>query len=584
MNAIGLPRPAAGIAPEDAFPSLLSVSLRNLHLAAGGTQATAGPIAQAALLVGEKILEGETFLDLARTAEGVDGPALRRALADSPIVGKASADGPWPLVFSSDRLYLARYWDYEKTFNGILQALNRPFDGVAQAALRTELDRHFAGKGPAQPDWQKVAAATAILRHLCIISGGPGTGKTSTVVKILAILLSLDPQLRIAIAAPTGKAAARVQESIRLQLDALRLAPAVAAAMPRESYTLHRLLGFRPGKAELKYNRDNRLPFDVVVVDEASMLDLALAAKLASALGDEARLILLGDKDQLSSVEAGAVYAGISSARALAGTWAKELATVTGQPVTAAQGDAPLANAVVWLEHSYRFGEASALGRLAKAINAGDAPGMTGILRSGDAAVAWKETLPAPGALAQELAAGYAPYVDAIRSGRPPAEVFAALERYRVLCSTRAGRYGSAQLGRLLTGILRQHLGQPEGNDWFVGRPVLVTANDYTVHLFNGDVGIVLPDASGLPAVHFQAGDGGIRVVSPMRMGTVEDATAVTVHRSQGSEFGSVAVVLNPDVARGLSRQLVYTAVTRAKERVTLFAAAATMSLLDVPR
>lgn len=549
MKDVTLPRPAAGTAPGDAFPGLLSRSLRNLHLASGGAQDAAGPVEQAAFLVGERILEGETFLDLALARDGVDGAVLRQSLANSPIVGKASAQGPYPLVFSGDRLYLARYWDYEQQFNGILRALNRTFDGIPEAALGAQLDRHFPAGGRAQPDLQKVAAATAILRHLCVISGGPGTGKTSTVVKILAILLSLNPELKIAIAAPTGKAAARVQESIRQQMDALKLPPAVIAAMPRESYTLHRLLGFRPGKAELKYNRDRRLPFDVVVVDEASMLDLALAAKLATALGDESRLILLGDKDQLSSVEAGAVYAGIS-----------------------AKGDAPLADAVVWLEHSYRFGEASALGRLARAINSGDEQAVTAILDSGDAAVAWTRTLPAPGALAQQLAAGYEPYVSAIREGRPPGEVFAALERYRVLCSTRAGRYGSAQLGRLLTGILRQRLGQPEGNDWFVGRAVLVTSNDYTLHLFNGDVGIVLPDATGTPLVHFQSGSGGIRAVSPMRVGHVEDATAITVHRSQGSEFGGVAVVLNPDVTRGLSRQLVYTAVTRAKERVSLFA------------
>jgi exodeoxyribonuclease V alpha subunit len=549
VKDVSLPRPAAGLAPEDAFPGLLSQSLRNLHLAAGGAQEAAGEIEQAALLVGERILEGETFLDLALAREGVDGAALRRSLAGSPIVGKATAQGPYPLVLAGERLYLARYWDYEQQFNGVLRALNRPFAGIPEAALRAELDRHFPAGGPAQPDWQKAAAATAIQRHLCIISGGPGTGKTSTVVKILAILLSLNPALRIAIAAPTGKAAARVQESIRQQMDALKLPPAVVAAMPRESYTLHRLLGFRPGKAELKYNRDRRLPFDVVVVDEASMLDLALAAKLASALGEDSRLILLGDKDQLSSVEAGAVFAGISS-----------------------RADAALADAVVWLEHSYRFGEASALGRLARAINSGDEPAVAAILDSGDAAVAWTRDLPAPAALAQQLAAGYEPYVSAIRAGRPPAEVFAALERYRVLCSTRAGRYGSAQLGRLLTGILRQRLGQPEGNDWFVGRAVLVTSNDYSLHLFNGDVGIVLPDASGTPLVHFQAGGGGIRAVSPMRVGHVEDATAITVHRSQGSEFGAVAVVLNPDVTRGLSKQLVYTAVTRAKERVSLFA------------
>lgn len=582
--ALSLPRLAAGTAAEDAFPELLALSVRAAHLASGGAAADADAIASAARRVGERILEGETCLDLAQAGDGLDAHALRQALAASPVVGQATALGPYPLVFADQRLYLARYFEYERTFNGVLRALNQPAGGIAPARLRAELDRHFPAGGPAQPDWQKVAAAAAILRRLCVISGGPGTGKTSTVVRILAILLTLDPALKVAIAAPTGKAAARVQESIRHQVAALRLPEAVAAAMPRESYTLHRLLGLRPDKSRLKFDRDTRLPFDVVVVDEASMLDLALAAKLASALRDDARLILLGDKDQLSSVEAGAVYAGISSTRAISAGWAAQLASLTGQAVApTGAADAPLADAVVWLEHSYRFGADSALGRLAQAVNAGDAAATSAVLRDSAPAVTWTESLPSPGALAEQLAQGYEPFVRAVAEGRPAAEVFAAFERYRVLCSTRAGRYGSAQLGRLLTGILRQRLSQPEGNDWFVGRAVLVTANDYAMHLFNGDVGIVLPDATGRPLVHFQAGSEGIRAVSPMRMGNVEDATAITVHRSQGSEFGAVAVVLNPDVTRGLSRQLVYTAVTRAREGVRVLATAEGMARLAEP-
>lgn len=576
--ALGLPLPPVDAEGELAFPQLLALGLSGLHRAGGGAEKDAAAIATAARLVGEEILDGHIRLELSTLPPKVNGAALLAALERSPIVGSEVGAGAHPLVLADGALYLARYRDYEQRFAAVLHRLNRPAPAIDLAVLRRELDRHFSAPAGVATDWQKVAAATGVLRQLCVISGGPGTGKTTTVVRILAILLTLNPKLNIAIAAPTGKAAARVQESIRLQMAALKLPAAVAAGLPGQSHTIHRLLGHQSGRTAFRYGRDNRLPYDVVVVDEASMLDLALGAKLAEALKDDARLILLGDKDQLSSVEAGAVYSGVSSGRVVTKPWAQELSTVTGQAIPAG-GSKPtaLADAVVWLEHSYRFADDSALGQLARAINGGDAPAAIASLRSGGAELLWTEAMPSSGALVEELLQGYEPYINAVRNARPAAEVFAAFDQFRVLCSTREGRYGSQRLAALLVEALRARLGRGQVDRWFIGRPVLVTRNDYDSRLFNGDVGIVLPDKTGHALVHFPSTDGVMRAISPMRLGHVEEALAVTVHRAQGSEFERVALVIEPQALRGLSRSLIYTGVTRARRGIQMYAHGASL-------
>lgn len=575
MITADMPLPLVEGAVDDAFGASMATALKHLHLAAGGDAAAADAMVTAVQLVCRAIQDGDASVDLAAADLADGGEALLMALGASPVVALAGADAPDdPLVLDGSRLYFARYWQYERRLAQRLQALNRPVEGLDLDRLQGELDRHFAPVAVA-PNWQKVAAAAAVLRRLCVISGGPGTGKTTTVVRILAILLTLEPGLRIAIAAPTGKAAARVQESIRKQLADLHLAGEIADAMPREPFTLHRLLGYQPGRAAFRHHEGHRLPYDVVVIDEASMLDLALAAKLVGALRDDARLILLGDKDQLSSVEAGAVYAGLSSTRAFDAAWAAQLSGLTGQAVPPMPApEAPLENAVVWLEHSYRFGSTSPLGQLARAVNAGDTPRATALLASGTPELAWSAKAPPVRALAERLFASFEPYAQAVQDARPAREIFEVFDRFRVLCSTREGAYGSRALGALLVAALRRRLGEAAGaHTWFVGRPVLVKANDYALRLFNGDVGIVLPDETGKPMVHFPTPDGGLRTIYPSRLGATQDAMAITVHRSQGSEFDRVAVVLEPHVTRGLSRQLIYTAVTRAKTGVSLWGA-----------
>ncbi len=570
-----------------------------------------------------------------------------------------------PLVLDADdRLYLARYFAYERQLARALvlrvpsisgqsiggQNIKQP--NIARRGdanpdanptiLARQLATWFGAAQTDQIDWQRVAAALALSGRLTVISGGPGTGKTSTVVAILASLLAQsaaqDQALpRIALAAPTGKAAQRMQEALLERADALPAAQ--AAALPRQAYTLHRLLGVGPD-GRFRHHRDAPLPYDVVVVDEASMIDVALAARLIDAVPADCRLILLGDKDQLAAVEAGAVFAELSGHPQLSTPMIARLAPALGlsdeqfdtllppsrrrDEVKAAKGGggAVLADCVVWLERNYRFGLSSPIGRLSLAIRdgmAGDAlavlaahPERAALHEDGDARLS-------DAALAR-LAQGYASYARALGiwleqgleqeqgQGRAddsahawlaadPTPLFDAFNFYRVLCATRGGARGVLALNRRLAAQIRRAAQRPglmadpaagsiandanafSNNDleWYAGRPVMVTRNDYAMGLFNGDIGIALPTARGMRVVFRQAA-GGYRWVSPATLPQHETAFALTVHKSQGSEFAEAALVLPAAAGRVLSRELVYTAVTRARERVVLYAARAVLA------
>lgn len=561
--------------PDAAFASLFAAALGELHLQQGGDAADLDALRAAANLACMAVQQGHACADLAvDAAEGEGEPVDIAALRRSAMVGDGRA--PTPLVLAGTRLYLHRYWRYERQLAARLIELNRPVAGLDVAAAAAIIARLFPPADEAQPDWQKIAAATALSRHLCIVSGGPGTGKTTTVVRILAALLTLQPGLRIAIAAPTGKAAARLKSSIASQLDALDLPDALRAQMPGEAHTLHRLLGYRPNRAGFRHDASRPLPYQLVVVDEASMLDLALAAKLVAALPADARLILLGDKDQLASVEAGAVYAELSARAQLDGAGRAMLASIVGADrVPPAEGaDEPayaMANAVVWLSRAWRFAADGGISRLAAAINAGEPAAVRAVLASGSASLDWRAVLPSPAALAATLAQRYEDYVAAVRGGAEPLDVLRSFERYRVLCSTRAGAYGSEALNRQLAAQLQRRLGGAAGAArWYAGRAVMVAGNDYALRLFNGDIGVALADADGRLLVYF-AGDDGLRAFAPGRLANVATAFALTVHKAQGSEFARVDLVIEPTLARGLTRELLYTAVTRARERVGLW-------------
>ena len=509
-------------------------------------------------------------------AELGDAGAWRARLQASGVVGSADAPGGCPLVLDGDdRLYLHRYFDYERRLARRLVRALAPVQPLEAGAVRRQLDALFDTATP-QPDWQKLAAALALRGRLCVISGGPGTGKTTTVVKLLACLIGQKPDGRIALAAPTGKAAARMTEAIRQR--AAHLPEAIRARMPAEAFTIHRLL--QAGPAGFGHHAGHLLAIDTLFVDEASMLDLALATQLLEAVPDAARIVLLGDKDQLAAVEAGAVFAELSVDPSLGDACRNELAALTGTQaariVPPVPGQAsPLRDAVVWFSRNYRFEGESAIGRFASAINRGDAAAALGSLGEGIDRV---DEL--SGAIDHTMR-GYAPLLASIRGGEPPPVVHAAFARFRALCALRDGPRGVEAVNAEIERRFRRDLGVLDHDPrsaWYPGRPVLVRRNDHVMKLFNGDVGIALPDADGALAVWFAQPDGHARAVAPVRLPAHETAFAMTVHQAQGSEFEAVLVLLPAQPSRVMTRELLYTAVTRAQAKVAVCGSDAVLS------
>ncbi|MCA8295377.1 AAA family ATPase [Burkholderia sp. AU30198] len=712
-----LPEPADfGIALAEGFARRIG----DLSRRAGAPAVAARWAARAAFATSRATAGGHVCVALGALAQRYEAPLdeVRTALAASGVVafGTLARGDERPLIVDRhDHLYLSRYFDYERRLADALVAqagVAAPDEGLAPDRLRDSLARYF-GPATGEVDWQRVAAIVALTGRVTIVSGGPGTGKTTTVVGVLACLLDAHPGLRVALAAPTGKAAQRMQEALHARAG--DLPPELAARLPDTSYTLHRLLG-GGGAAGFRHHRDNPLPYDLIVVDEASMIDVALAAHLLDALAPGARLVLLGDKDQLAAVEAGAVFAELSarpsftaaartriaqalgideaafvaalpvpdeaataavpaahpvsaaarapappSAPAAAATrkpasrrkaderqaslfddepQADEVAPTDVAPLPAAgpertetgeaggageapawievdelawldavelppfdAGDAalasvtsispdetaaasatptstpaPLADCVVWLERNYRFGLDSPIGRLSLAIRSGDVQAALDALPIDDSAAASfhddaGESLAS--STVERLARRFGAYLDALRDtlAAPvpdPLPLFDALNRFRILCATRSGLRGAEHVNALVAAHVRHAARVPlaVGAHWFTGRPIMVTRNDYALGLFNGDIGIALPDAHGVLRVWFRRADGTARGVSPAALPPHETAFALTVHKSQGSEFDEAALVLPASFGRVLTRELVYTAVTRARTRV----------------
>ncbi len=541
--------------------------------------AAAAALASRATGEGDICVQLGDFAGRAMPALEITTPPLMawtKILRECSVVGRPGDFRPLVLD-ETGRLYLYRYWDYEQRLAQNLLARAADVPGVDEALLRTGLKRYFPDSRDAE---QKLAAATAVLRGLCVISGGPGTGKTTTVVKILALLAeqAQGKKLAIAVAAPTGKAAARVQDAMRAALDGLEVDLFTRASMPVEAFTIHRLLGVRPNSAYFRRNRDHPLVLDVLVIDEASMADLALSAKLVEALPAGARLILLGDKDQLASVEAGSVLGDICRRAAFSKGFAKRLSAVTGTPVakipTSANGTSPLADSVVLLNTSYRFGAESGIGTLARLVNAGEGAGALALLQEGaHHDLAWKTV--SRGELRTRLARaateGLRLHFEAVRAGEPPQVIFQRLKAFQVLCAHRGGAFGVSGLSAMIEDVLDEHGFINARQTWYPGRPIMVTRNDYNLRLFNGDVGVALRDVSGHLKVFFPAAAEGIRSIAPARLPEHESVYAMTIHKSQGSEFGHVLMVLPTERSPVLSRELIYTGISRAMSRVEVW-------------
>lgn len=547
------------------------------------------PLAAAARLASLATAEGHVCADLGGWPD-----ADREQLPASGLVARAGDGRDLPLVLDADgRLYLRRYYAYELRLALALRRMALAAGGEPSSAARERLNQMFADAG-AGVDWQKIAAGMALLGGLTIISGGPGTGKTTTVVKLLACLLTDHPECRIAMLAPTGKAAARMVEALRGQVERLlaagRLPADLAGRLPREASTVHRVLGVG-SHGGFHHHAGNPLPFDALVVDEASMLDLALATKLVEAIPPGARLILLGDKDQLAAVEAGAVFSEIASSPALTPERRTRLADLTRTPADLIQPRPALRathlpDAVVWFTQNYRFHEAPGIGRLASLVRAGDDEAALAWLGAGDTPnVSWMAEAGAglAEALRESLLDGYAAYLAALPDGTPDAKqvdaVFAAYNGFRILCAVRETPRGvnalNAWLATACRARRRHPLDRQPRSPWYPGRPVMVLRNDYTSRLFNGDIGIVLPAADEAEfKVYFPDGEAGYRAVPLARLPEHETAFAMTVHKSQGSEFDEIALILPGGSSRVLTRELVYTGITRARRQVRLIAAA----------
>ncbi|QWZ09255.1 exodeoxyribonuclease V subunit alpha [Nocardioides panacis] len=534
---------------------------------------------------------GSVCLDLATVAqvtavEGVDRAvvaalpwpeptAWTAALERSPLVA-VGADGAAdrPLRRLGGLLYLDRYWRQERCIAEMLdRAAARPQPSVDAPRVAAAVARLFPAE---DSDRQRLAAVVAAHRWVSVLAGGPGTGKTTTVAKLLAVLADQpgDP-LRVAMAAPTGKAAARLTEAVAGVTSAMDAADQERLGTLKAS-TLHRLLGWKPGaRGRFRHDRSNRLPYDVVVVDEASMVSLTLMARLAEALRDDCRLVLVGDPDQLASVEAGAVLGDLVAREATAPgvqpAGLEELVTRDLGDLTGTEQHAALHDGVVRLSHVHRF--SGDILDLAEAVRSGRADDVLDVLARGGEAV---EHVDLDGAVADEqlrgvradtVAAGE-DLVRAARSGDAAASL-ERLDRHRVLCAHREGAYGVRRWSLLMEEWLREAIdGYAREGRWYVGRPLMVTSNDYQLRLFNGDTGVVVQDGSGVRAAFRRDNVDDLLPVS--RLSEVQTVHAMSVHRSQGSQFARVTLVLPPADSPLLTRELLYTAITRAKEHVRI--------------
>jgi exodeoxyribonuclease V alpha subunit len=544
-----------------------------------------------AWLLSRKLSEGHICLDLDKINEQSEDvpvwcrnlPSGSEPLQSIPLVAK-NGDDSQPFVLHQGFLYIQRYFRYETSFvNSLLNFLKT--EKKAGAERLAALDAHASvikklltpelpataaeGTFGDPTDWQVAAAISGILNNLTIITGGPGTGKTTTVAKILSILFTIHPELKVALAAPTGKAAARMAESLRntkIPLNAT-IAEKFQALTPS---TIHRLLKWQSGSPYFRYNRNNPLHFDVVIIDECSMLDIALFAKLLEAIGPDTRLILLGDKDQLASVEAGSLFGDLCKSIPQLNMFTKQRLTLINHFISdpkrriaddqMRESDPhPLFEHLVELRQSHRFTGNYGIGKFSKAIIADDRE----ILQEPNEQVIIDTNYSTE--LFEKFMLGYTAFIEEkdIRTA------LRKMNNLRVLCAVREGPQGLYTVNRAIERLLHDRKKIIVNSEFYENRPIILTRNYYEHGLFNGDTGIIRPDEKGVLMAWFEDSAGALRAVLPGYLNEAETVFAMTIHKSQGSEFDEVLVVLPSTAQTGiLTRELLYTAVTRAKKRV----------------
>ncbi|MCY7293963.1 exodeoxyribonuclease V subunit alpha [Alteromonas sp. a30] len=500
-----------------------------------------------------------------------------------------------PLVLEGDLLYLHKYWAYETQLMSRLAFFAQQETYIANVdqptsmqGLHHDLQALFPRSNTleqGETDWQKVAVAVAAVKPFCIITGGPGTGKTTTVAKLLWLLTKYTnkDELVVKLAAPTGKAAARLNESLR---DATNKLPEGANIAPDECTTIHRLLGVKRHSAQFHHDENNPLKLDILIVDEASMIDLPLLSKLFQAIPDHARVILLGDNNQLASVEVGSVLGDICSTmpqvNVFSPTMSKLLTQLTDNALTSELNLPAIANNLVHLRKSYRFDEQSGIGQLAKAINSGQGGLCMDVLRHPQFAdLEWHQYMQ-HSTLIDAVSEHWQHYFQAANQGQAKV-VFHLLSQLQVLCMQRAGPWGIEAINALF----EQHFSRQglinARTEYYAGRPIMIVENDHRLGLYNGDIGVVLPnqstsgeqsDANALLRVWFVGEDGKFTHFLSGQLPKHETVYAMTTHKSQGSEFKRVILCMpSPETEAQrslLSRELFYTGVTRAKQSFVL--------------
>ncbi len=527
-------------------------------------------------------------------------------------------DAARPLVLDQNKLYLQRYWRYECQLAEHIKHRASLGSDVDMALSQTVLSALFpTAKEVTEPDWQKIAVAVALLNRFCVITGGPGTGKTTTVTKLLALLQSSrqtdQKPLDIKLVAPTGKAAARLTESIGAAKQGLP--STYTQDLPEQCQTIHRLLGAQPMSPYFSADRDNPLSLDVLVLDEASMVDLPLMCKLFDALPEHARVIMLGDQQQLASVETGSVLADIchidgsqqwysfsQKQRQKLGNLLPELSQIFVRGVDEkvnvdeASGvdeivNVGLADNLVILQKSHRFTADSGIGQLAHAIQGNDMPRIQRLMADKNLLdVNWQVLKPELSfattihvsdflikQLVSKLLPVYRLYIQAVKAGDVKL-AFHCLSQQQVLCAQKNGMLGVTHINQLVEAELAKQGLINLSTDYYVGRPVMLTKNDHQLNVFNGDVGITMldPEQTSLLKIWFIDASGAIRGILPSRLPAFDTLYAMTIHKSQGSEFEQVYLCMplmsGTSQGRGLNRELLYTGLTRAKKHFVLFA------------
>ncbi len=499
------------------------------------------------------------------------------SLKECEIIGRPGELKPL-ILDDNARLYLYRYWLYEQKLAENIKSRLSISPGINIEILRQSVRRFFKFDDDIE---QIIAAVSACLSGFCVISGGPGTGKTSLVIKIIALLLenAENADLRIALAAPTGKAAARLSETVKRIRSTIDSSETVKSSIPDESYTLHRLLGNIEGTPYFRFNAENPLPFDIVVVDESSMADLALTAKLFEAVPVNSRLILLGDKDQLSSVEAGSVLGDICDtgrkhvfSKNFTELLKRNLPSEISDKIPDSISETAIADAIITLNRSYRFASRSGIGEFSRSIREGKTEKVLEMLLENSytdiAFLENKSNSFLNDILSQKIIEGYSAYIKAGSA----TEALAEFPTFTILCAVRKGMLGVEKINELAEDILSKNGLIKYSSKWYEYRPIMITRNDYSMRLYNGDIGIILKDdADGRMRFFTSAPDGSIKKILPLKIPEHETVYAMTVHKSQGSEFDNVLIVLPDRTSPLLTRELLYTAVTRARKKVEIY-------------